>query len=133
VAVDLFWNLLAIAVLVGMAWLAFRLEPHWVSKDGERMIVAGQPLDRYGNQLGRWRETRLMVLDGRTVRIDRKGFLKHNTSYWTVAGESDDPPKKKVVFLLSGNDPSTDVTQMAIRFPASSRGADTLRALIRRD
>lgn len=124
------WNLLAIALLVGMAWLGFKLEPHWVSKDGQRMIVAGQLLDQYGNELGRWRETRLMVLDRSTVRVDRKRVLRRHTTFWKVAGESPDPPRKKAVFLLTGNDVDSTITQMAVRMPATSRAVDTLRAMI---
>jgi hypothetical protein len=39
---DVVWFLLAIAVMVGLGWLGFQIEPHHVSKDGRRILCNAQ-------------------------------------------------------------------------------------------
>lgn len=126
---DVVWFLLAVAAMVGLAWLGFRIEPHHVSKDGRRILCNAQLLGPHGEQLTRWRETKVMVLeDERRVVVEQRRFLRRRASLWRVIAESDAPPRKRAVFLLQPADPADGTEMLALRLPASSRGNDILRA-----
>lgn len=125
---ELLWALLAIAVCVLLAWVGFRIEPHWVSKDGTRFLCNGQLLDAKGEPLTRWRETKVLVGTGGQVQIEQKRFLRRRASFWTVAAESPEPPRKRAVFVLRGHDDAGVSAMFALRLPASSRAVPVLRA-----
>ncbi|MEI7619889.1 MAG: hypothetical protein WCK14_14870 [Actinomycetota bacterium] len=140
------------ALCAAMLWAAFRMEPHWVSKDAQRMVCYGQTISRDGRSVGRWRELRANIdLDG-TVHIrprrgglsnpqgsgsgsgsgkSASGFMQHRmprSSRWLVAGPSDNPPKRRVIYLLEcGPDDELDFL-VALRLPATSKAIPMLDA-----
>lgn len=124
------WALLSIAALIGLTWLGFRIEPHWVAKDGQRFLCNAQLLDDKGNALSRWQETRVAVLDSGELAVDQKKFLRHRTSVWRMAAESPDPPGRRAVFVLRGRDSFERPAMLAIRLPRSSRAIAALRPLL---
>jgi hypothetical protein len=136
------------AVCAAMLWAAFRMEPHWVSKDAQRMICYGQTISRDGRNVGRWREFRVANGTDGTIEVrPRRGGLNSpqssgaskapssfmpkrmpKSSSWFVAGPSDNPPKRRVVYLLEcGPDDDLDFL-VAIRLPATSKGIPMLDA-----
>ena len=42
----------------GSLYLAYRIEPHWVAKDGRRFLTTAEQIDRFGDSVGRRREVR---------------------------------------------------------------------------
>ena len=97
--VDVLWGVAALAVLVGMAWLGYKIEPHWVSKDGERFLCVAQVLDHTGDPLTRWKECRVAI-DRGWLRVDQKRrFRRPLTTYWKLEAEGSNPPRRKVVFV----------------------------------
>ena len=117
---EFFWFVLSVAVCVGLAWVAIRLEPHWVSKDGRSMLCAGQYIDAQGNPQGRWRETRVFVPEEGPLRVEQKRLMRRNASYWQL--EQQAPAKgSKAVFLLRGHDSDGTLAFLALRLPARSR------------
>jgi hypothetical protein len=114
------WLVLSIAICVGLAWVAMRMEPHWVSKDGRSMLCSGQHIDAQGNPQGRWRETRVIVPEEGPLLVEQKRMLRRHSSYWHL--EQQAPAKgSKAVFLLRGHDSDGTLAFMAVRFPARSR------------
>lgn len=152
---DMVSVLLFIALIGGcglMWWGSYKLEPHWVSKDGERLVCYGQGLDKQGRQIGRWREVRVTKIRSDTLEVrprhgslvvDRYkggtagiagGVFKHRgqqASYWKVGGAAPSAPRNRAVYLLDGcNDP--DLPHMlAIRIPKNSRAIPMLESLSR--
>lgn len=128
-ASDLLTFVLVVAAGGALVWLAFRMEPHWVSKDGSRFICRGQLVDDRGNTQSRWNEYRFRITDDGEVAASRRGFVgRSGTGLWRVAARSDDPPRRKAVFLMH---PVRDAGSMlAIRMPASSRAVDSLDDLL---
>lgn len=126
------WFALAIAVCALLAWIGFRIEPHWVSKDGQRFLCAGQRLTVKGDPLGRWRETRVILYDDGRVQVDQKRFMRRSSTHWKVSAEATDPPRGKAVFLLEGFDAQAAPILLALRLPADSRAIPRVRPLIRR-
>jgi hypothetical protein len=110
-----------------LTWVGFRIEPHWVSKDPRRFLCNGQLLSNIGEPTGRWKETRVLVGTHGSVQADQKRFLRRNFSNWTITAESPDPPRRRAVFLLRGNDAEGRAAMMALRLPATSRAVPILR------
>ena len=137
-----------VAVCVAMLWLSVKLEPHWVSKDGSRLICYGQGLTRAGMPVGRWRELRIMRVSDEAVEVrPRRGSLtaEPNTanvgvknwitragrkpSYWRVSGRTESTSKRKVVYMLvSCSDPEAP-DMLAVRMPATSKAVPMFEAL----
>jgi hypothetical protein len=123
---DFVWGLFGLALCAGLGWLAFRMEPHWVSKDGERMLCAGQPMSAHGDPLGRWRETRVALMEPGHVQVEQKQRLRRSTSYWRIERQSDAPVRGKTIFLLRASS-SNEAELLAIRLPAKSRAVVALQ------
>jgi hypothetical protein len=129
VMIDALWIIGFVAVVGGLYYLAFRIDPHWASKDGRRFICHGQLVDRHGNTLQTWREFRFEVIDDKRIRGRRRSrWTRRNEGVWRVAAKSDNPVKKREVYLLASAE-SDNTDQMAIRLPASSRAVPVLEAM----
>lgn len=127
---DLVWVLLAIAVMAALAWVGYRIEPHWVARDGRRFLCNAQLLDDKGNALGRWQETRINVMDNGDLVVDQKKHMRRRVSTWRMAAESPEPPRRRVVFLLRGRDSFDRPALLAVRLPSNSIAVALLRPLV---
>lgn len=127
---DLVWLVVAVALCGSLAWFGMRIEPHWVSKDGRRFICQSQLVTPHGDALGRWRETRVEITPDDELCVIQKRLFRRQRSYWELAAESPDPPRRRAIFLLRGRDDTTSM--LTLRMPAKSRALDGLRALTRR-
>jgi len=124
--------LLLIAFLGGCAlllWLARRIEPHWVSKDGQQFTCRVAELFPDRGEVGPWSEARVAINgdDGLTVAVKPK-FLRlpgHRSPIRVcrVVGRADSDRKGLVVYLLKGEQ------QMALRLPKRSRAVAMLDEL----
>ena len=107
-----------------LAWLGFRIEPHWVSKDGRRFMCNAQRLTARGEAQARWRETR--VIDnaqpgaGRREALPRGGRPRSGT----CVSRSESPPRGREVFLLSGFDDTGAPALLALRLPEQEPRGD---------
>ncbi len=140
-----------VAVCAAMWWFAYKLEPHWVSRDGQRVVCYGQPLDKHGASQGRWRELRVTKVKSNTVEVRvRRGSLVvdryaqrggvslagdivkrrgKKPTYWRVVGQTPDPPRKKVVYLLNSPNDQELPEMLAIRLPANSKAIPMLESV----
>ncbi|MGH9134225.1 MAG: hypothetical protein ACRDZZ_09835 [Ilumatobacteraceae bacterium] len=129
---DVLWIIGFAALLAGLYFFAFRIDPHWVSKDGRRFICQGQLVDHYGNTLHGWREYRFEVLDHDRLFAKRRSRWSRLTGksegVWRVSAKSENPPKNREIYLLTSTDTGT-TDQLAIRMPASSRAVEVLDGL----
>jgi len=147
--------LLLAAVLGGcvlLLWLANRIEPHWVSKNGERLICYGQGINPNRRPSGRWRELRISRASDDTLEVrTRRGSLavddmaggdlmrltapfsrrRHvrQATYWKVAGPAPSPDNKRVIYMLDGNNDPNMPELIAIRLPTNSRAIPMLEEL----
>ncbi len=130
--------LLFVGVAAGcalMLWGSYKIEPHWVSKDGERLVCYGQGISRQGASHSRWREMRISKVRNDMVEVrPRRGSLSldrpgpnpikrrvQRVSHWKVLGQSPTPPRGRVVYLLSGSTDPGMPEMVALRLPAKSR------------
>lgn len=124
---DWLWAALGIAGMGLLAWLGFRIEPHWVSKDAHRFLCTGQLMSHLGEPVGRWRETRVIINSSGDAQVDQKRFLRRNSSMWSVSAESPEPPRRRVVFLLRGHTADGQSAMLALKLPTKSRAIAVLR------
>jgi hypothetical protein len=140
-----------LAVCGLLLWLSYKIEPHWVSKNGDRLICYGQGITRDGEASGRWRELRISRVRDDTVEVrPRRGSLavdrptgnsmrmpaslgRHRhvrkATYWKVAGQQPSPVRNRVLYMLDGNNEPSMPEMIAIRVPKTSRAIPMLDSL----
>ena len=127
------WIVGFVAALASMYYIAFRIEPHWASKDGRRFLCNAQPISVHGEVEGRARETRVIVRPDGWLQLDQKRRMRKRVSeVWAVSGRSPDPPPRRAVYLLRSRGDDGSAGQMALRLPSTSRAVAVLDALIER-
>ena len=128
--------LLLIAFLGGcvlLLWLSRRIEPHWVSKDGQQFTCRVAELYPDRGEVGPWSEARVAINgdDGLTVAVKPKLLRlpghRSPIRVFRVVGRADSDRKGLVVYLLKGEQ------QMALRLPKRSRAVATLDELADED
>lgn len=111
-----------LAVCGGMLFLANRIEPHWVAKDGQRFMTVAQDLDQFGLPTGRKREVRVHLDPGEDALFVRgRSMVKPSSGIWVVHAKSPKPPRRRVVYVLKKISGSGDADTMMMRFPEKSR------------
>jgi hypothetical protein len=130
VVVNTLWIVLFFAVMAGLWWVSYKIEPHYASKDGKRFLCTAQEIVG-GQPAGRSRETRVMVLDDGVLHCSQKRGLRRNGALWALVGKSPSPPRRLQVYvaqeLLDGH---ALPNQLAIRVPANSRVIPILEQLL---
>lgn len=122
--VDVLTTAIALAVFGGLVWLAYRIEPHWASKDGRRMIARVQPLGSRDEPDGRWREMRASI-DGESLTLSSRGLGSLSLrGMYRVRGKSPQPPKRRAIYILEGE------RRLLLRLPDNSRAVPVLDAMI---
>ena len=116
---DFFWFAATVLIFGGLLWYAFRIEPHWASKDGRRCICRGQQIDHHGKTQDRWREYRADVLEDGVVSVRRRSMLRRGPgALFRVISRAPDAKRKRAVFVLRGDD--NPDAYVLLRMPASS-------------
>ena len=125
------WALLILflGACVLLMWLSRRIEPHWVSKDGQQFTCRVAELHSERGEIGSWDQARVAVNgdDGLTVAVKPKLFRMPGSRapirMLRVEGRTDSDRSGLVVYLLSGEE------QMALRVPKKSRAVAILDEL----
>lgn len=127
-----FAGIIAVVAVCGVClWLAYRIEPHWVSRDGHRFLTVAQELDQWGIPIGRRQEVRVRIDDeADTLVLSRRSLLKPSQSQWVIDAKSPEPPKGRVVYLLKKVTSEPEIGQMALRLPDKSKVIPQLDALL---
>lgn len=128
-AVEYVWFALLIAAMAGMWWLAYRMEPHWSTKDGRRFMCTTQDLSD-PKLPGRKRETRVVVAPDGALHVTHKNGLRRRHSVWMLIGKSPDPPKRLQVYVAQQRTDGKGATMMSLRVPAGSRVVPVLDAVL---
>lgn len=122
VGMDVLWVLLALAICIGLYVVAYRIEPHWVSKDGTRFMCTMQPVDRHDVPQGRIREVRGRFLADGVLRLDQKQPMRRTSAAWELVGRAPLQAKRRAVFTVRKVAPTDDATptRIVLRLPADS-------------
>ena len=115
---DLLWMLGAVGVCAGLLYLAYRIEPHWLAKDGRRFLTTAEHIDRLGNVVGRRREVRGAFLQDGALLLSRRSLFRTTKGVWRIRAKSPRPPRGKEVYVLSAVPPDPDGDMLALRVPS---------------
>ena len=120
-------------VFAGIYYAGHRLEPHWVSKDGRRLLCNVQTIAGPDGIAGRAKETRITVLSDGSLQLDRRRGVRHGMSQvCTLTGKAPDPPRRRAVYLLDTRLIDGTPVQYAVRLPSTSRAVPVLDAILER-
>ena len=121
---DVILGVIVVVICGLLAWAAFRIEPHWCSKDGRRMIARAQQLPEPHKSAPRWNEVRVFV-DETTVILRTRGMRTTGLrGEYRVVGKSPEPPKKLEIYVLRSD------KEVFIRIPRDSRAIKTFEGLL---
>jgi hypothetical protein len=127
------WVVLPLIAVSLMYWLSYRIEPHWVSKDGHRFLCTLQPITGRGEAEGRPKEARVLIEPDGMLRLTQRRVMRHSLDErWTIAGKSPTPPARKAVYVLNALDDDGTSGQLALKLPESSRAVPVLDEIIAR-
>jgi hypothetical protein len=120
-----------LGVCGGMLYLANRIEPHWVAKDGRRFMTVAQDMDQFGLPTGRKREVRVHLEPGEEALFIRgRSMIRPSSGIWMVHAKSPKPPRGRVVYILKKISGNSDVDTMMLRFPGKSRMIEQMDELL---
>jgi hypothetical protein len=128
-AMEWVWTAAFVALMAAMYWFGFRVDPHFVSRNGERFLCLGQEVQADWELVGRPRETWVYVLDDGTLVLRQKRFLRKRRGQYRLIGRAPSPPKRKVVFLARSGDGDLG-HYIALRLPDRSKIIPRLDALL---
>ena len=124
------WTGLFLAAMGGLWFLAYRIEPHFSSKDGRRFLCGAQEMEP-GSLPGRSRETRITVSPDGVLYASQKKMGRRETTAWSVIGHAPEPPKSVKVYVAQlVGDGRPQATQLFLRIPLNSRVIPVLDELV---
>ena len=133
---DFVWLILAAAACAGLLYLSYRIEPHFVSKDGQRFMATMQTLGQHDVPDSRIREVRGRFLDDGLIRFDQKHNVRRTSTNWRVVERSPLQAKGKVIFTVAqvsaavSGPENRSAARAALRLPASSTLIERLDQLV---
>lgn len=114
-----------------LAWLAYRLEPHWVSKDGARFLTVARYVNQWGLPFGRKFEVRVAIdHDSEALLVSRKSLRRTLKGVWVIESKLADPPKNKVVFVLKDVTGVDEIGSLWLTIPTKSKALPRLEAVL---
>ncbi|MBI4883003.1 MAG: hypothetical protein HY826_03000 [Actinobacteria bacterium] len=126
------WLVLLLGVMGGMWWVGYRMEPHWVSRDGARFMCGTQEFF-HGSLAGHPRETHVALMADDTLHITHKQMLRRHRSHWALIGKSPDPPKNLEIYVAQQTvDGVAKASMLALRIPKKSSCIAVLDAVLER-
>lgn len=122
--VDVLSAIAFLGVCAGLFWLLSRHEPHWVSKDGRKMIARVQTLGPGDQPEGTWKDVRVLI-DGDHLVVSARGprAWKMRGRYTPLA-KSPDPPARREIYILQGE------VRILLRIPSNSRAIVVIDSML---
>jgi len=115
-----------LAVVGGLAWLGWGLEPHWSSRDGMRFMCRMQLHPHDSRDRARWTDVKVSVQEGELLVYARSRRSRSHRGVWRVVGASNDPERRRRIYELR----STNDDSASLRVPSNSRCVPVLDALV---
>ena len=117
---------ITVVLIALVALAALRIEPHWCSKDGQRMIARAQLLPDHHQPSPTWNEVRLFVDEDNILVRTRGRRASDLRGEYKVVGKSPSPPKKREIYILKGD------KDVCVRIPTDSRAIATFEEMLSR-
>ena len=125
---NLVTSMVFLALVGGLAWVGWGLEPHWASKDCRKFMcrMLEHTVGADNTTRARWHDVKVAVNDDELLvyaRSRRSASLRGN---WKISGVTDDPKKHRRLYEVRASDGAAAV----IRVPMRSRCVHVLDALV---
>lgn len=117
-----------LAVVGGLAWVGWGLEPHWSSRDGHKFMcrMLEQSADADDAARARWHDVKVGVNEAELMVYARSRRSASLRGVWKVSGVTDDPKKRRRLYEVR----ASDGAHAMLRVPMRSRCVPVLDALV---
>jgi hypothetical protein len=129
---SILWFVIGLAGCVALLYLAYRMEPHWVAKDGNRFLATSETIDHEGKVVSRRREVRGTIMSDGLIMLGKRTVLKTRSSLWRMVGKSAETKRGRLLYILDTVPADPMGEKLILRIPRSSRLVPRLDALVPR-
>jgi len=121
-------SIVFLAVVGGLAWVGWGLEPHWSSQDGRKFMcrMLEQSVDADNSTRARWHDVKVGIDDDELLVYARARRSASLRGTWKICGATDDSKKQRRLYEVRASDGGAAV----IRVPMRSRCVPVLDALV---
>lgn len=126
------WAVGAVVLCAGLFYLAYRIEPHWVAKDGRRFLATSVLVDASGKVVGRRREIRGTIMSDGTLLLGKRTMLKTRTTVHRLRARSPEISRRRAQYVLEQIPPDPDGDRLLLRIPVGSELVPTLDSMLGR-
>jgi hypothetical protein len=127
---SILWFVLGVAVCAGLLYLSYRIEPHWVAKDGNRFLTTSETIDHEGKAVTRRKEVRGTIMSDGLIMLGKRSMLKTRSSLWRLSGKSPEIKRGRFLYILDTVPPDPMGEHLILRIPRSSKLVPRLDALL---
>jgi hypothetical protein len=124
------WFVGAAVVCGGLLFIAYRIEPHWVAKDGARFLTTSETIDHQGKVVSRRREVRGTITSDGLIMLGKRTMMKTRSSLWKLAAKGPEVKHGRLLYVLDTVPADPFGEQLILRVPPSSRLVPRLDALL---
>lgn len=117
---NVLWAVGAVAICVGLLYVGYVIEPHWVAKDGRRFLTTSEVVDSSGASLGRRREVRGTIMGDGTILLGKRSMMRTQTTRFRVRGKSPQVSRGRQQYVLEQVPPDPDGDLLILRIPSAS-------------
>jgi hypothetical protein len=127
---SILWFVIGVAVCAALLYAAYRIEPHWVAKDGNRFLATSETIDHQGKVVSRRREVRGTIMSDGVLMLGKRTMLKTRSSLWRIVGKAPELKRGRMLYILDTVPPDPMGEQLILRIPHSSKLVPRLDALV---
>ena len=127
---SILWFVIGVVVCAALLYVAYRIEPHWVAKDGSRFLATSETIDHQGKVVTRRREVRGTIMSDGLVMLGKRTMLKTRSSLWRVAGKAPELKRGRLLYILDTGPPDPMGEKLILRIPRSSKLVPRLDSLV---
>ena len=127
---SILWFVIGVAVCAALLYVAYRIEPHWVAKDGNRFLATSETIDHQGKVVSRRREVRGTIMSDGLILLGKRTMLKTRSSLWQLSGKSPEVRRGRQQYILDTVPADPMGEKLILRVPSGSRLVPRLDALL---
>ena len=126
-AMSILWFVIGVVVCAALLYLAYRIEPHWVAKDGNRFLTTSETIDHEGKVVTRRREVRGTIMSDGLIMLGKRTMLKTRSSLWRIAGKSPEIKRGRLLYVLDTVPADPMGEKLILRIPTLEQAGPAVR------
>jgi len=129
---SILWFVIGVVACAALLYVAYRMEPHWVAKDGSRFLATSETIDHEGKVVTRRREVRGTIMSDGLIMLGKRSMMRTRSSLWRIAGKAPEVKRGRLLYILDTVPPDPMGERLILRIPRSSKLVPRLDALVPR-